>query len=221
MGPGLRRDDKNACRSIRPFVETLRFAIREVKQNMSGLDGLDVIHLIWDGPLNVEKATKANDGSDYGVYQIYGMHEVTGPDTLFYIGQADAQPFAGRIKNHYYHGWGRWDPDQLSVYFGRIADIAPVTNEDWGKLIDKAESVLIWKIGPPFNAARVKTLKYKYEENPILIVNHRRRHRLPECISTCTEFINTDMADFKFFGVANGHPVKPPIPAPGGPAEEA
>jgi hypothetical protein len=107
---------------------------------MSDLADLEIIHIIWQGPLDVDTARKANNGnSDYRIYQIY-------------------------------------------------------------------------------NSAGIKTLRYA--EHPILIVNHGRRHRLPEYVSTCPEFINTDQPDFMMFG-ANGHPVKPPIPAPGGAAEEA
>ena len=87
-------------------------------------------------------------------------------------------------------------------------------------IIDKAEAVLIRKIAPPFNAGRVKTLKDKYSNNAILSVNHRRRHRLAESVSTCADLIHTGQPDFMLFGT-NGHPVKPPIPPLSGPAEEA
>lgn len=183
---------------------------------MSNIPNLDIIHIIWQGPLSLEEAEAANTGSDYGVYQIYGTHDVSGPDTLLYIGQADSNPFGGRISYHK-NEWARWTPSEVAVYLGRLAGCAPITNESWGRAIDRAEAVLIWKVGVPFNSSRVKTLRYG--EEPILIVNHLRRHRLPEYVSTLTEFINTDQPDFKVFG-PKGHPVAPPVPAPGSSAEE-
>jgi hypothetical protein len=140
------------------------------------------------------------------------------PITIFLsmAGLADAGTFAGRIMDHQQE-WGRWNPDEVRVYLGRLAGLGAITNDEWGALIDRAEAVLIWKIGVPFNSARIKTLKY--QGKPILVVNHGRRHRLPECISTLTEFINTDNNQFKQFG-PSGHPVSPPIPQPGSPSDE-
>jgi hypothetical protein len=158
----------------------------------------------------------ATTNDDYGVYQIYGAHDASGPDTLLYLGQADKGTFGGRIIDHQQR-WGRWNPDEVRVYLGRIAGLEPVTEEIWGNLIDRAEAVLIWKLGLPFNSARIKTLKY--QDRPILIVNHGRRHRLPECISTLTEFINTDEGRLQSFG-PSGHPVAPPIPVPRDPTDE-
>jgi hypothetical protein len=192
--PGLLLRDKIARHWIGLFVETLCFALDRRRRHMSGLAGLEIIHIIWDGPLDVDTATKSNDdNSDCGIYQIYGPHAVSGPDTLLYIGQVYPGTFAPRIEFHY-KDWGRWLPDPISVYLGRIAGKAPVTSEDWRKLIDKAEAVLIRKIQPASNAARIYA--HKYKDNPILIVNHGSRHRLPECLSTFTDFIHTDEPDF-------------------------
>jgi hypothetical protein len=177
---------------------------------------LITIHIVWEGPLTVEEAAAANTGDDYGLYQIYGTHDVSGPDTLLYIGQADRGTFDGRIAYHYAE-WARWNPSAITIYHGQLAGEASVTNDAWGLLIDQAESVLIWKLGIPFNSARIKT--HKYNKVPILVVNHGRRYRLPECVSTLSEFINSDQVGFKVFG-PSGHPVAPPGPAPGNPAEE-
>ena len=94
--------------------------------------------------------------------------------------------------------WGRWETSEINVYLGRIAGLASITNEEWRGLIDRVEAVLIYKIAPPYNASRIKSFQYSHE--PILIVNHGRRHRLPECMSNITEFINTDNSEFKTFG---------------------
>jgi hypothetical protein len=181
---------------------------------MAGELETEVIHIIWRGPLTVQEAAAANTAGDYGVYQIYGAHEVSGPDTLLYIGQADRGTFNGRILHHNSE-WGRWNPEEIKIYLGQIAGGKPITNDEWGRLIDKAEAVLIWKIGVPFNSARVKTLSYG--EKPIIVVNHERRHRLPECVTTLTEFINAD-GQLKPFG-PSGHAIAPPVPAAGDPDE--
>jgi hypothetical protein len=47
--------------------------------------------------------------ADYGIYQIYGTHDLSGSDTLFYVGQADSGTFGFRIMAHQ-SDWGRWDP---------------------------------------------------------------------------------------------------------------
>jgi|GraSoiStandDraft_42_1057292.scaffolds.fasta_scaffold119539_2 hypothetical protein len=176
---------------------------------------IEIIHVIWHGPLTVEEAVVANTNDDYGIYQIYGAHEASGSDTLLYVGQADRGRFDGRIMHHQ-EKWGRWNPDKLGIYLGRLAGLEPITNDEWGNVIDRAEAVLIWKIGVPFNSARITSLKYL--EKPILVVNHGHRHRLPECVSTLTEFINTDQEQFRAFG-PSGHSVAPPIPVPRDPAE--
>jgi hypothetical protein len=77
--------------------------------------------------------------------------------------------------------------------------------------------VLVWKIGTPANSQYI--WKQPYDEKPILIVNHGRRHRLPEYVSTLTEFIHIDQADFKVFG-SMGHPVGPLFRRRTGPVEE-
>lgn len=178
---------------------------------MLDVSGLTVVHIIWDGPLSAKSCAERKAPNDYGVYQIYGTHSITGPDTLLYIGQADARTFDHRVREHH-DEWGRWEPE-TNVYLGRLAGIEPITNARWGELIDRAEATLIWKCTPPYNSARIKTFPKKYLDQPILIVNHGHRHRLPECISTMTEFINTDDKRFKCFG-RPGHDVAPPEPVP-------
>jgi hypothetical protein len=94
---------------------------------------LEIIHIIWDGPKTVTEAATTSTEDEYGVYQIYGMHDVTGPDTLLYpntllyIGQADVGTFAGRIIDHQQE-WGRWNPDEIRVYLGRLAGLGSITN---------------------------------------------------------------------------------------------
>jgi hypothetical protein len=176
------------------------------------IDNIKIIHIIWEGPLTPAQASAKSGPTDYGVYQIYGTHETSGPNTLLYIGQADANPFNGRINAHE-EEWGRWNAQETSVYLGRISGTEAISDNDWGRLIDEAEAVLIWKIGVPYNSSRIKSLKYNY---PILVVNHGHRHRLPECVSTISEFDNRKT--LKEFGSPE-HGILKPVPTTGTPAE--
>jgi len=165
---------------------------------------IQIIHIIWEGSLSVPEALKKTGKVDYGVYQIYGTHETGGPDTLLYIGQADANPFSSRIGAHE-EEWGRWNAQEIKVYLGRLAGNREPSDTDWGKEIDRAEAVLIWKIGVPYNSARIKSLKYR--DQPILVVNHGHRHRLPEYISTITEFDNKQtLKKYGSFGESTRNP---------------
>jgi hypothetical protein len=169
---------------------------------------IEVIHIIWQGPLKPSEASKMNRHIDYGGYQIYGTHETSGPDTLLYVGQADGGTFKWRIDAHQ-EEWGRWNARQITVYLGRLAGSDPITDEGWGRLIDRAEAVLIHKIGVPYNSARIKSLKYR--QHPIMVVNYGHRHRLPECITTITEFDNEET--LKIFGSSDLGSVRPtPVP---------
>ena len=48
------------------------------------------IEIWWQGPFAIEDVKKFNSlRSDFGVYQIYGTHNIMGPNTLLYIGKAD------------------------------------------------------------------------------------------------------------------------------------
>jgi hypothetical protein len=179
---------------------------------MLNISGLIVLHIIWDGPLTAAGAERATGANDYGVYQIYGTHSITGPDTLLYVGQTDRRTFGQRFPEHQ-NKWGRWEPSEISIYLGRLAGFGPISDVTWGKLIDRAEAALILKCTPAYNVARITGLPQKYRDQPTLIVNHGHRHRLPESISTMTEFINTDDRDLKCFG-RPGHDVAPPEPVP-------
>lgn len=162
-----------------------------------------IIHVIWTGPITLEQAMTAQSEEDYGIYQIYGTHETSGSDTLLYIGQANIGKvrsrgkFSARVKHHHKE-WMRWNPGATGVYFGRLAAEDP-NRRMWPRLIDQAEAVLIRKIGPPFNSARVKTLAHS--DVPILVINHGLRHRLPECVSTMTNFLNPELL-LKRYGAA-------------------
>ncbi len=58
---------------------------------------ITVLPIFWEGPIAMDKVITKNEPWDFGVYQIYGTHNVLGPNTLLYIGQASDQKFARRL----------------------------------------------------------------------------------------------------------------------------
>jgi hypothetical protein len=154
---------------------------------------MEIIHVIWCGPFTIEAAESKYSDIDFGVYQIYGTHQTTGSDTLLYIGKAQETRFGARMNAHQAE-WGRWEASRLAFYLGRIGWREGIDDSKWGLLIDKAEATLIWKIAPPYNSARIKSIPYypDSEEEVILVVNHGLRNKLPECVSTLTEVANKD-----------------------------
>ncbi len=51
---------------------------------------IEIINIMWEGPLKPEKANDKNGETDYGVYQYYGDHPVYGLNVLLYIGTTSA-----------------------------------------------------------------------------------------------------------------------------------
>jgi hypothetical protein len=91
--------------------------------------------------------------------------------------------------------------------------LEPTTDERWGELIDRGEAVLIYKVCPAYNVSGTTGLPERFQDKPMLVVNHGRRNRLPECLSTISELVNTRMAEFKKFG-PSGYQMPPPTPSP-------
>ena len=59
---------------------------------------LRVLQIEWDGPFNYAGLSQTDWQYAMGLYQIYGTHEVHGPDTLLYIGETITQSFEARIQ---------------------------------------------------------------------------------------------------------------------------
>ncbi|MGF7014622.1 hypothetical protein [Ornithinibacillus bavariensis] len=58
-----------------------------------------LIHIDWDGPFILAELNTITDNEiDYGIYQVYGSHNVYGSNTLLYIGKADRQTIGKRIS---------------------------------------------------------------------------------------------------------------------------
>jgi hypothetical protein len=159
-----------------------------------------VIELSWDGPFSIEDAISTmHRGQDYGVYQLYGTHNVLGPDTLLYIGKAQQRPFGQRIREHR-DEWIEWEPSVVNVYLGRIGATAIMTRErwsEWEEQIDRVERLLIFFCAPPYNSAGLKRLP---DLPPTVLLNHRRRHRLPLEVSTYLISTSIGSTAWKVYG---------------------
>lgn len=94
------------------------------------------------------------DGEDYGVYQIYGQHILSGPGTLLYVGKAAKQTFADRFRQH--ESWLR-DEDEVCIHVGRVWDEARHAGREktWETDVDLVEKILIHKYSPNYNSASI------------------------------------------------------------------
>lgn len=112
---------------------------------------MKLIHIDWDGPYKLsELNTITDEETDYGIYQIYGSHNIYGNNVLLYIGKADRQTIGKRISQENWW-WNTSDPNNLQIYCGRIAGEATPTENQWSEEIDLAEKLLINVHKPAYN----------------------------------------------------------------------
>lgn len=109
------------------------------------------IHLEWDGPFSRNELEKFNDTKDRGIYQVYGKHPLSNLSCLLYIGLTSSQRFGSRILQH---GWclGTSDANRHEYYLGRLIGETTPPEEDWSKMIDMAERLLICAHFPLYNS---------------------------------------------------------------------
>jgi len=110
----------------------------------------------WAGPISLsELVSVTNPEFDYGVYQIYGSHPVYGPERLLYIGKAAEQTFGERVAQE------RWedseDSAKITVYVGRLIGDDIPHDDEWTKLINVAERLLIYAHAPAYNSQCIST----------------------------------------------------------------
>ena len=137
------------------------------------------IHLEWDGPLTLEAARACSGDSDWGVYQIYGLHHTYGCDTLLYIGKAEKQFFGARLSQETWWEYGA-DPKRMTVYLGRLAGEDAPDDDTWCRYIDLAERLLIFVHRPAWNA-QANIRKFDADLQHVHVFNWgAHRHLLPE-----------------------------------------
>jgi hypothetical protein len=149
-------------------------------------EGIDIIAVIWDGPYKIEDiSAKNHDSWDYGVYQVYGTHNIYGPDTLLYIGKTQDTKFGERIPAN--QEWVNWDSSDVDIYLGRIAGIDQMTEDkwnEWDSKIDRAERLLIYYCSPPYNGENLQSYG---DMQDTIVLNYKARKRLPVEVSTAYE----------------------------------
>jgi hypothetical protein len=152
---------------------------------MRRLDGVTIIEIVWDGPIAFDRVGELRSGEDYGVYQVYGTHAVLGPDSLLYIGMAERRTFGERIPEHI--EWTQWQSSLTNVYLGRLAGCETIARDrydEWGKMINRAEDILLYFCTPPYNARQISNLR---THPATVLLNYRRHHRIPAVISNLSE----------------------------------
>ena len=101
---------------------------------------IEIINIMWEGPLSPDEVEKHPRSGGSGVYQYYGDHHVYGSDVLLYIGQA--KKLADRIRKD------RFDKlcdRNIKIYLG------PVKQE----MLDGVEKLLICASAPARNSYHV------------------------------------------------------------------
>ena len=144
---------------------------------------INIIEIWWEGPFTKKEVQNEHDSDDkdYGIYQIYGTHNISGPNTLLYIGKASEQTFAKRIKQH---DWTEWESTETKFFIGRLGGLENIDENEWKRQIDNAERLLIYFCTPSYNSSGI----VKYDEMPETIVfNLNKNNRLPLEVSTLYE----------------------------------
>ncbi len=130
---------------------------------------IEIINIMWEGPLTLPQAYEEKNEIDCGVYQCYGDHPVYGLDVLLYIGKT--QKFGERLADHGFEGWNQ----AIHVYLGRIS--IPITEEK----LKQIEGLLIHACWPAYNSQHIQSAPKGC--NDLLILNWGNFRSLPEAIS--------------------------------------
>lgn len=158
-----------------------------------------IVDIEWEGPFTLEQIPQFARGQDHGIYQVYGTHNVLGPGTLLYIGQANSQTFAERIPQGH-QNWIDWEPGTIEIYLGHLCGTEAMTEANWPiweAMIDRAEALLIFFCSPPYNSSGIREL---HDMPATIVANYKRRHRLPQLVSNIYEMAPFD--DLKPYGQA-------------------
>lgn len=114
---------------------------------------MKLLRIWWEGPLTYSEVGEKSAEVDYGLYQIYGHHNVFGPNSLIYIGKAEQQTFAARFAQHW-ENWLKFERE-VTIYLGRIHHEDRREDDNWAEwqqLVSDAEKLLIHWHTPPYNS---------------------------------------------------------------------
>jgi hypothetical protein len=128
-----------------------------------------IIHLEWDGPQSLDDVKKLDEKEDYGKYQIYGNHPVYGENTLIYIGMAAKQTFGKRMVQEEISWLNDKDIQPINIFVGRFDMDDKLLDQEWEKLTEKVEQMLIYAHAPSYNSSKIdKPLGKEFEKIHIL-----------------------------------------------------
>lgn len=138
----------------------------------------------WEGPFTIEKVLEMGEADDFGVCQIYGRHQVFGPDCLLYIGMT-VETFSDRLQTH----CAQWLLVKGTPWYQNRSDVSIRTGRLWLNPVPYRENLDILKDVerfeifchyPPFNSSNVSS----YNEQPLSVLNDGEAVGLLTCIST-------------------------------------
>jgi hypothetical protein len=162
---------------------------------------VDVIEIVWAGPFTPEGVIQqATQGSDRGIYQIYGTHAICGPETLLYIGKAQNSSFAARISAHQKNWPFAWEPGDMTIYLGRLGSVHVMTRERWSQWdseIERAEQLLIASTTPPYNSV---SINLSWSREPTLVLNCQKRYRLPTAVTSLLYTTSVGTESWQVYG---------------------
>ena len=143
---------------------------------------IEIINIVWEGPLTLKNAYNKKKKSDKGVYQVYGDHPVYGLDVLFYIGETTGT-FGERLENHD-QDFENWE-QKIEIYLGRIDTDkkARPSAEERKSLIRRVEKLLILACWPALNCQGIKGSSNVEEVKDLLILNWGKFRSLPGAVS--------------------------------------
>ena len=139
---------------------------------------IEIVNIIWNGPLTLKKAYNKKKKSDKGVYQVYGDHPVYGLDVLLYIGQT-IDTFGARLKNHD-QDFENWE-QEIEIYLGHIYPEKKARPS--AGLIDRVEKLLIPACWPALNCQGIKGPSNVDEVKDLLILNWGKFRSLLPAVS--------------------------------------
>jgi hypothetical protein len=133
-----------------------------------------IFHLYWEKYTWKEAVSNNfndfNSDRDFGIYQIYGDHPLYGDDTLLYIGKAERQTFAKRMKGHIDLDACQAGEQYSRIHLGRFCELDDITQKNWEDSIGIVEPILIKSHMPALNGKDVKGFS-EYSGNHILVYN--------------------------------------------------
>lgn len=143
---------------------------------------MNIIEIEWSGPHLLDEALLAYSDTDFGLYAIYGTHNISGVDTLLYIGKVEDRNLGMRMSEHK-NNYLDWAFPEYKIYFGRFGGEVHCLDAEWKSQINMSEIILIDFCQPPYNSQGLNGLVGKVKDD-IIIFNWGKRHRLPFEVST-------------------------------------